>query len=96
METAKDWDRGADQDKYASLETEAIIKIFDHSGEDDEVFAQERPLTVQRPCPCGCDNRDAPDIVGYVHAIRDGVGVTIEITDEETYQIVERVFNDNW
>ena len=93
METAKDWDREADRDRYASTDTEAIIKTFDHSGEDDEVFAQDRDLTVQRPCPCGCDNRDDPDMVGYVHAIRDGVGVTIVITDEEIYQIVERVFN---
>ena len=62
------------------------IKTFDHSDEGVAyLYAQERPLTIQRPCPCGCDNRDAPDMVGYIHAITDGKGFTIQIDDEDTY-----------
>lgn len=69
--------------------SEAVILTFDHKGSD--VHDQNRPLTVRRPCSCGCDQRRAPEMIGYLNAIKDGVGFTVEITDEETYRVFEAV-----
>ncbi len=64
------------------------ITTFDHQG--DDTFAQDRPFDLLRPCSCGCDQRDNPDMVGYLHAVSDGIGFTITINDEEIYAIIEK------
>lgn len=66
------------------------IITYDHAGKG-EVYDQERPLTMRRPCDCGCDQRDAPDMVGYINAIADGKGFTIRFHDEETFQHVDAI-----
>ncbi len=64
------------------------LLTFNHSG-DSEVFDQDRPLTLHRPCECGCDNRRS-DQVGYLNAIKDGVGFTLSIFNEDDYLAMER------
>jgi hypothetical protein len=64
------------------------LTTFDHSA-DEDTFGQDRPLALHRPCGCGCDNRDS-DQVGYLHAIRDGVGFTLSIFNEDDYLAIEQ------
>jgi hypothetical protein len=50
-----------------------------------------RPLRAQRPCDCGCDERDGL-LVGYISGSNaEGSGFTVRIHDEDTYRYVERV-----
>lgn len=65
------------------------LLTFDHSDDDDQVFDHDRDLALHRPCPCGCDNRDS-DMIGYLNAIKDGVGFTLRIFDEDDYLAMER------
>lgn len=58
---------------------------------DDPALDQDRPLTLNRPCPCGCDERDGP-MVGYLNVLTDGVGVTIVIEDEDTFVHIADAF----
>jgi len=67
------------------------IITFNHAG--DEAFAQNRELAANRPCGCGCDNRDDPDLIGYLHAVTDGEGFTISFHDEEEFELVARVLS---
>jgi hypothetical protein len=54
--------------------------------------AKDRPLTAQRPCSCGCDERDGP-VVGYVSGSdAKGNGITIFAPDEDTYQRFVAIF----
>ena len=64
------------------------LKTYDHS-DDGVMFDQDRPLALHRPCECGCDNRDS-DQVGYLNAIKDGVGFTLLIFNEDDYLSIER------
>ena len=65
------------------------IYTFDNAGSD--AHEQDRPLAIKRPCSCGCDNRRDPDMVGYLHAIKDGKGFTITFDDEDTYATVATI-----
>lgn len=62
----------------------AVLNLIEAAG--NPLLDQERPLTLRRPCPCGCDQRGNPTLVGYVNAATNGFGFTLEIHDEETYQ----------
>jgi hypothetical protein len=49
--------------------------------------ARNRPLTLARPCSCGCDERSRSKGVGYLTVSdADGNGLTVWLGDEETYQ----------
>ena len=51
-----------------------------------------RPLSLRRPCECGCDFRDGNHGVGYISGSDgDGIGFSIWIESETTFQIIERV-----
>lgn len=76
------------------LERKVMVPLVLLKGGDSPVFEQNRPTTLRRPCECGCDNRGNPDLVGYLHGIRDGVGFTMEIHDESVYQHMEKVFGN--
>lgn len=52
----------------------------------------ERPLAVNRPCPCGCDQRGGPNGVGYLHGIKNGHGFTVWLKTEEEYQTARGLF----
>jgi len=50
-----------------------------------------RPLTVNRPCSCGCDLRDGKhdNYAGYIMGSTGaGTGFTIWIKEEEIYQVI--------
>jgi hypothetical protein len=56
-----------------------------------------RPVSLWRPCPCGCDNRDGSSGAGYISgATKDGKGFTVWLESEETYQAVKRVFKEQF
>lgn len=66
------------------------------SGPDTD---KERPVRVQRPCPCGCDLRDGPladgRAVGYVTGSDpQGNGFTIYLPDEATYAMFAAIFGE--
>lgn len=51
-----------------------------------------RPLSLQRPCDCGCDGWDGRHGVGYLTGSdARGRGFTLWIQDEAVYQRIERV-----
>lgn len=47
---------------------DAIAKITfgGISNQKDQYSEMEIPLSVERPCSCGCDQRGDPNLVGYV------------------------------
>jgi hypothetical protein len=48
-----------------------------------------RMFRIQRPCSCGCDERDGKKGVGYITGSdKNGNGVTIWIADEKVYRIM--------
>jgi hypothetical protein len=52
---------------------------------------ENRPLTLQRPCTCGCDDRDGHKGVGYLTGSdEDGRGFSLWIESEALYQRLER------
>jgi len=55
-----------------------------------------RALSLCRPCPCGCDERDGYHGVGYITGSdSDGTGFSLWIEEEAVYQAVRTVFLDN-
>ncbi len=53
-----------------------------------------RPLQLQRPCPCGCDEREGYKSVGYLTG-GDGKtgGFTLWIEDEKVYTMLDKILN---
>ena len=50
-----------------------------------------RPLSLCRPCSCGCDTRDGVKGVGYLTGSdADGNGFTVWIATEEVYRRVAK------
>lgn len=74
----------------SATERVSTAKLVLLEGEDNPALDQERPLTLRRPCECGCDQRGNPTLVGYVNCITKGSGFTLEIHDEGTYQHMTR------
>ena len=52
-------------------------------------FALNRPRQKVRPCDCGCDTRDDPNLVGYIMEIVDGLGYTLKFYDETEFRAAE-------
>lgn len=48
------------------------------------------PPTLFRPCPCGCDLREFPGIVGYQRTVKDGWFTTILIYDEKIFKLLAK------
>ena len=67
------------------------LVTFDHP--DDPMFNQNRPLELHRPCECGCDQRGDPNLVGYLNAIKDGVGFSLRLYDEADYSTLKEVLS---
>ena len=64
-----------------------MMQQFTWRGEENRKFR------LQRPCVCGCDERDGYHGVGYLTGSDAlGRGVTVWITDEDVYQALARVF----
>lgn len=50
---------------------------------------ENRKVRLQRPCECGCDERDGPKGVGYLCGSNDkGEGFTLWFDTEEQYETV--------
>lgn len=74
-----------------SYETQDTVIGVWAEGEGD------RPVTVARECPCGCDKRDGPiaegHAVGYITgSTPDGEGLTIYLPDEHTFHLAQQIF----
>ncbi|KKL82617.1 hypothetical protein LCGC14_1982990 [marine sediment metagenome] len=53
-----------------------------------------RPLTLARPCSCGCDQRGGEKGVGYLTASdKDGNGFTLWLEDEDVFQTIAKSTN---
>ena len=61
-------------------------------------FGEEnRPLTVHRPCGCGCDTREGihDDYAGYISGSDEhGRGFTIWIKEECVFLFLKRKFEE--
>lgn len=56
---------------------------------------EARILELCRPCECGCDFRDGVKGVGYlIGSGSDGKGITVWIEDEETYQRLQVILEE--
>jgi hypothetical protein len=55
---------------------------------------RDRAVRLQRPCECGCDERDRSErLVGYLTGSdSNGEGFTLYMPDEATYQRFASVF----
>ena len=73
--------------------TDYSVELATFRHPDDDVYDQDRPLALHRPCGCGCDQRDNPNLVGYLNAITNGVGFTLRVFDEDTYSVLEEVLS---
>lgn len=57
--------------------------------------AKGRLLAVERPCPCGCDERDGNKGVGYINgSTADGSGFSIWIESEDVFQAALAVLQE--
>lgn len=66
---------------------------FARLGESkDRKTEDDRPLSLCRPCNCGCDFRGGKKGVGYITGGNTKGFFTIWIQNEETYQAVTEVF----
>tara|TARA_R100001594_G_C3900509_1_gene230715 strand:- start:20 stop:241 length:222 start_codon:yes stop_codon:yes gene_type:complete len=55
--------------------------------------SKNRGIKCYAPCPCGCDTRDNPDLLGYLSGSNDkGDGFTILIEDKESYNKLREIF----
>jgi len=64
------------------------MKQFTWQGE------KKRPLSLKRPCSCGCDTREGHDGVGYLTGSdKDGDGFTVWIKEEEVFQAIALVMS---
>ncbi len=56
------------------------------------VGEKNRPLSLRRPCSCGCDERDGKKGVGYLTGSTPlGNGFSIWIKSEKVYQAIRKV-----
>ena len=74
------------------MSTQTTELFTDQRDEPSPGLVWERDIQMQRPCPCGCDERGGPKGVGYLTGGREGAYVTVWAPDEESYAIMRRVF----
>ena len=52
---------------------------------------KSRPVSLKRPCPCGCDLREGKPGVGYLTGSdANGNGFSIWVPNEETYLSIQK------
>jgi hypothetical protein len=67
---------------------------YDCSGYNKNPYRQ---VSLWRPCPCGCDERDGSTGAGYISGCtKNGKGFTVWIEEEKTFQAVKRVFDEQF
>lgn len=64
------------------------LSTFDNS-EIPGVYKDFGPK-VERPCECGCDERDGASI-GYLHIARNGIGFVIHAENEDEFELLKEV-----
>lgn len=74
-----------------------MAKIYQHGIGYLEVWfngEKARPLSILRPCRCGCDERSGDKGVGYITVSdAEGNGVSLWILTEGSFQRFERLIN---
>ena len=56
---------------------------------------RNRPLSLWRPCDCGCDSRGGLKGVGYLTGSnKRGHGFTVWITDESVFKRIEKAMSN--
>lgn len=67
-----------------------IQREFVIEAKGDSQVAQKRPFGLWRPCSCGCDLREGNKGVGYLHGIKNGMGVSIWIENEKVFEALKQ------
>jgi hypothetical protein len=58
----------------------------------DKALDLHRPLSLKRPCTCGCDRRDGDRGVGYLTGGSGTQVVAIWLEHEEAYRALQSIF----
>ena len=60
------------------------------------IGGEGRRIDFYDPCPCGCDTRDDPDLLGYLSGSNDeSEGFTISVYDPDTYEHMRKIFSEH-
>jgi hypothetical protein len=58
----------------------------------DQAMDLKRPLSLRRPCRCGCDSRGGEKGVGYVTGGSGKHFVSVWLEHEDVYQALQAIF----